>query len=84
MFLSRVPKATFRCLAKRDTNMTNAQTTKVLSDADLDAAVGGLLPPILAAYEIAKVEHSNEPNAIKALQIHNIEANTRWPAFLRR
>ena len=64
--------------------MTNIQTTNVLSDADLDAVVGGLLPPALAAFEINKVEHSNEPNAIKAMQIHNIEAATRWPGFLRR
>jgi hypothetical protein len=66
------------------TIMTNAQTTKVLSDADLEAAVGGFLPLILAAFEINKVEHSNEPNAVTAAQIHNIEAATRWPPFFRR
>ena len=64
--------------------MTDIQTTKVLSDADLDAASGGFLPPFLAAFEINKVEHSNEPNAVKAAQIHNIEAATRWPLFVRR
>jgi hypothetical protein len=68
---------------KGKTTMTNIQTTKVLSDADLDAAVGGFMP-FLAAFEINKVEHSNEPNAVKAAQIHNIEAATRWPLFVRR
>ena len=59
--------------------MTNIQATKVLSDAELDAAVGGI-SPFLAALEIRNVERSNEPNAIKAMQIHNIEAaTTRWP-----
>jgi hypothetical protein len=66
------------------TIMTNIQATKTLSDAELDAAVGGFLPPVLAAFEINKVEHSNEPNAVKAEQIHNIEAATRWPPFFRR
>jgi hypothetical protein len=60
------------------TIMTNIQTTKVLSDADLDAVVGGL-PPVLAAFEIKMVERSNEPNAIKAMQIHNIEVAERSP-----
>jgi hypothetical protein len=60
------------------TIMTNIQTTKVLSDADLDTVVGGI-SPFLAALEIRNVERSNEPNAIKAMQIHNIEAATRWP-----
>ena len=59
--------------------MTNTQTTKVLSDADLDAVVGGFMPKALAAFEISKVEHSNEPNAIKALQIHKIEVAERTP-----
>jgi hypothetical protein len=63
---------------KGKTTMTNIQTTNVLSDADLDAVVGGL-PPVLAAFEIKMVERSNEPNAIKAMQIHQIEAATRWP-----
>ena len=61
------------------TIMTNIQTTKVLSDADLDAVVGGFLPPVLAAFEIKMVERSNAPNAIKAMEIHNIEAQVRWP-----
>jgi hypothetical protein len=60
------------------TIMTNIQATKTLSDAELDAAVGGI-SPFLAALEIRNVERSNEPNAIKAMQIHNIEAATRWP-----
>jgi hypothetical protein len=64
--------------------MTNTQTINALSDAELDAVVGGFLPPVLAAFEINKVEHSNEPNAVKAEQIHNIEAATRWPPFFRR
>jgi hypothetical protein len=68
---------------KGKTTMTNIQTTKVLSDADLDAVVGGL-PPFLAAFEINKVEHSNEPKAVQAMQIHNIEAATRWPIFFHR
>jgi hypothetical protein len=59
--------------------MTNIQTTKVLSDADLDAVVGGFIPPFVAAMEIRNVERSNEPNAIKAMQIHNIEAAERSP-----
>ena len=63
--------------------MTNIQTTKMISDAELDAVVGGI-SPFLAALEIRNVERSNEPNAIKAMQIHNIEAATRWPGFLRR
>jgi hypothetical protein len=65
--------------AKGMTIMTNIQATKVLSAADLDAVVGGFLPPVLAAFEIKQVERSNEPNAIKAEQIHNIEAALRWP-----
>ena len=71
-------------IGKRTTIMTNIANIEALSDADLDAVVGGFLPPALAAFEIYKVEHSNEPNALKALQIHNIEAATRWPAFVRR
>ena len=59
--------------------MTNIQTTKVLSDADLDAVVGGFLPKAVAALEIRNVERSNEPNAIKAMQIHNIEVAERSP-----
>jgi hypothetical protein len=54
------------------TIMTNTQTINALSDTDLDIVVGGL-PPFLAALEIRAVERSNEPNAIKAMQIHNIE-----------
>jgi hypothetical protein len=62
--------------------MTNIQTTKMISDAELDAVVGGFLPRGLAAFEIRMVEHSNEPNAIKAMQIHNIEVAERSP-FVR-
>jgi hypothetical protein len=69
-------------LAKRNMTMTNTQTITVLSDTDLDAVVGGL-DPFLAAFRIYEVEHSNEPNALKAVQIHNIEAATRWPFFRR-
>jgi hypothetical protein len=72
-----------RGVASKQTNgmttMTNIQAPKTLSDAELDAAVGGI-SPFLAALEIRNVERSNEPNAIKAMQIHNIEAATqRWP-----
>jgi hypothetical protein len=63
----------------RMTTMTNIQTNKVLSDADLDAVVGGFLPKAVAALDIRNVEHSNEPNAIKAMQIHNIEVAERSP-----
>jgi hypothetical protein len=59
--------------------MTNTQTIDTLSDADLDAVVGGFLPKAVAAFEIRIVERSNEPNAIKALQIHNIEVAERSP-----
>jgi hypothetical protein len=59
--------------------MTNTQTINTLSDADLDAVVGGFLPRAVAAFEIRIVERSNEPNAIKALQIHNIEVAERSP-----
>jgi hypothetical protein len=64
---------------KRMTNMTNIQTINALSDTDLDAVIGGFLPPFLAALEIRAVERSNEPNAIKAMQIHNIEVAERSP-----
>ena len=71
-----------RGVASKQTNgmtiMTNIQTTKVLSDADLDTVVGGI-SPFLAALEIRNVERSNEPNAIKAMQIHNIEVAERSP-----
>ena len=62
--------------------MTNIQTTKMISDAELDAVVGGFLPRAIAAFEIRIVERSNEPNAIKAMQIHNIEVAERSP-FVR-
>ena len=58
--------------------MTNTQTINALSDTDLDTVVGGL-SPLLAMLEIRAVERSNEPNAIKAMQIHNIEAAERSP-----
>ena len=61
------------------TTVTNIQTTKMISDAELDAVVGGFLPKAIAALEIRIVEHSNEPNAIKAMRIHNIEVAERSP-----
>jgi hypothetical protein len=69
-----------RCRFKSNgmTTMTNIQITKVLSDADLDTVAGGI-SPFLAMLEIRNVERSNEPNAIKAMQIHNIQAETFWP-----
>jgi hypothetical protein len=82
---TRIAEATW-CRFKTEngmTIMTNIQTIEVLSAADLDTVVGGL-DPFLAAFRIYEVEHSNEPNAIKAVQIHNIEAaTTRWPFFHR-
>ena len=57
--------------------MTNTQPTKLLSDTDLDAVVGGFLSVPMAQYEIRMVERSNAPNAIKAMEIHNIEVAER-------
>jgi hypothetical protein len=55
------------------TNMTNIQTIKVLSDAELDAVVGGTVPPkAIRAMEIHEVERENIPKALLALFIHDI------------
>lgn len=52
--------------------MTNIQATEVLSDAELDAVVGGTLPKAIQAMDIYRVEHQGLPKAIQALLIHEI------------
>jgi hypothetical protein len=56
------------------TTMTKFQPTKVLLDAELDAVVGGTVPPkAIQAMEIHSVERENIPKALLALFIHEIE-----------
>jgi hypothetical protein len=71
-----------RCVASKQTNgmttMTNIQATKVLSDAELDAVVGGTVPKAIQAMEIYRVEHEGLPKAIQALLIHEIVTGRRF------
>jgi hypothetical protein len=54
------------------TTMTNIQATKVLSDVELDAVVGGHVPPkAIQAIEIYTVSRENIPKALLAF-IHEI------------
>ena len=52
--------------------MTNIQATKTLSDAELDAVVGGTVPKAIQAMEIHQVERENIPKALLALFIREI------------
>jgi hypothetical protein len=62
-----------RGVASKQTNGTNIQAIKALSDAELDAVVGGTVPPkAIQAMEINSVEHENLPKALLALFIHDI------------
>jgi len=55
------------------TTMTNIQATKVLADAELDAVVGGTLPPkAILAMELHVVERENIPKALLAMFVHEI------------
>jgi hypothetical protein len=56
------------------TTMTNIQTNQTLSDAELDAVVGGgmILPKAMQALDIYRVEHSVIPKALQALFIRRI------------
>jgi hypothetical protein len=55
------------------TTMSNIQATKVLSDVELDAVVGGTLPPkAILAMELHVVERENIPKAVLAMFIHEI------------
>ena len=54
--------------------MTSIQATKVLSDAELNAVVGGFtVPKAIQAEEIYKVEHERLPTVIKVREIREIE-----------
>jgi hypothetical protein len=55
------------------TTMTNIQFTKALSDAELDAVVGGTVPKAIQAMEINHVEHEHLPYGRKELLIREIE-----------
>ena len=53
--------------------MTNIQATNVLLDAELDAVVGGSVPPkAILAMELHSVERENIPKALLAMFIHEI------------
>jgi hypothetical protein len=70
-----------RGVASKQTNgkttMTNIQAIKVLSDAELDAVVGGTLPKAIQAMDINRVEHEGLPKAIQAMLIHEILSGHR-------
>jgi hypothetical protein len=54
--------------------MTHIQATKMLSEAELDAVVGGTVPPkAIQALEIHQVERENIPKALLAVFIREIE-----------
>jgi hypothetical protein len=53
--------------------MINNQTINALSDAELDAAVGGTtMPKAMQALAINQVEHEGYPKALVAVFIHEI------------
>jgi bacteriocin-like protein len=57
------------------TIMTSIQATKVLSDAELNAVVGGFtVPKAIQAEEIYKVEHERMPPGVRSRLIREIEA----------
>ncbi len=54
--------------------MISIQITNALSDAELDAVVGGTVPPkAIQALEIHEVSRENIPKALLALFIREIE-----------
>jgi hypothetical protein len=60
--------------------MTNIQATKVLSDAELDAVVGGTMPKAMQALEINCLEHEGLPKALVALFIYEIAGSRGYTA----
>jgi hypothetical protein len=62
------------------TTMTNIQATKVLSDAELDAVVGGTMPKAMQVLAINRLEHEGLPKALEALFIHEIAGSRGYTA----